>query len=165
MKQSVWLVSILMLLGSVGAMAADIVTVNLVAYRVSTDASGKERLDTTSTVKPGDFIEYRAIYRNASNNTVKDLAATLPVPGLGFEYAANTALPSAPLASLDGKIFSAAPTRVVTLANGSRETVAVPAAEYRYLRWNLGDLNAGASKSVSARMRFAPRTEATTASR
>jgi hypothetical protein len=45
--------------------------------------------------------------------------------------------------------------RMVTLSDGKRESRPVPLSEYRYLRWNLGELKPGAQAVVTARMRMA----------
>ena len=109
---------------------------------------------------PGDTLEYRATYTNRGAAPARGVLATLPVPPDGMEYVDASAAPAKVLASLDGKQFAPAPLqRVVVLPDGSRKSEAVPASEYRFLRWNLGDLDAGKSVVVRSRMRLigAPR--------
>ncbi|MGC3982392.1 MAG: hypothetical protein QM808_14175 [Steroidobacteraceae bacterium] len=144
-----------LLLGNAGAATpqAD-VTVQLVARRVETLANGKEQFKTAEQAHPGDLIEYQATYTNRGNAAARNMAATLPVPATGLEYLTDSAAPKAVLASVDGKTFSPMPlTRVIKQANGQSITQVIPTTEYRYLRWNVGELPAGSSITVSARMR------------
>lgn len=127
------------------------VRVKLTQARVEIVA-GKEKLVEVETVKPGDVIEYRAVYTNITKEPVRDLMANLPVPK-GLEYVAKSAkasagLPTAQVATRDGK-FGAEPLMVT---EGGKK-VAVPYAEYRELRWPVGAVEAGRSVTVSARAR------------
>lgn len=111
---------------------------------------GKEKLKDVSSVKPGDVVEYRAVYTNNSKADIKDLVATLPIAD-GLDYLARTAkasqgLPAARVALRDGRT-GAEP--MVVVEDGKK--VEVPAAEYRSLHWRVGSLAAGKSVSVSAR--------------
>jgi uncharacterized repeat protein (TIGR01451 family) len=140
-------------LGAAGvALAGDDVTVTLTAHKVERE-KGREVLRTAETARPGDLIEYHARYRNATGGAVREVAATLPVPA-GLEYVAGSATPNTVLASLDGRSFAPVPlTRRVRLADGREVTRAIPASEYRYLRWPLGTLGVRADRTVRARMR------------
>lgn len=143
------------LLAPVLAHAADDVSVVLTAQRVAV-VDGKEQLMPAEQAQPGDVIEYRAEYRNASAEPIGRLAATLPVPR-GMEYLPTTAMPEKLLASLDGKAFEPVPLkRRVRLANGREVVRDVQPAEYRFLRWSLGTLDAGQSRVVAARVRVSP---------
>jgi uncharacterized repeat protein (TIGR01451 family) len=134
------------------ALAQGDVTVALTANRVIA-RDGKESLASAEQVKPGDVIEYRAIYRNQGASGVQKLTATLPVPA-GMEYLSRTAQPAAPLASLDGRTFEPVPLkRRVRLADGHEVMREIPASEYRFLRWTLGTLGIRAEQTVRARMR------------
>lgn len=114
---------------------------------------GKEKLGDASTVKPGDVIEYRAVYTNTSNSAVRDLEANLPVPE-GLEYVPRSAKSDTKVAvrviSRDGQ---AGVEPLMTVKDG--KSVEVPYAEYGLLRWHVGSLQAGRSVSVSARARVA----------
>ncbi len=137
------------------ARAGGDVSVVLTAQRV-TLANGKEALVSAERARPGDVIEYRAVYRNGGSRPVRDLAATLPVPQ-GMEFLPGAAAPQPMLASLDGKTFEPMPLqRRVRLADGREVTREVPAAEYRFLRWSLGTLGARESRTVMARVRVSP---------
>ena len=137
--------------------AADAVTsegavrVKLTQARVLVEA-GKEKLVDPEVLKPGDVIEYRAVYTNTSNETVRDLVATLPMPE-GLEYVAKSArategVSAMQAAARDGR-YGAEPLLVT---EGGKK-VPLPYAQYRMLRWQVGALVAGRSVTVSARAR------------
>lgn len=114
---------------------------------------GSETRQTAATSRPGDTLEYRATYTNRNKAVTRDVEATLPVPAGALVYLPDTARPAAVLASLDGKTFAPVPlTRIVIQPDGTKAPQPVPYAEYRYLRWPLGDLAPGAAVTVRARM-------------
>jgi uncharacterized repeat protein (TIGR01451 family) len=130
--------------------------VSLTARRVAVDARGKETFTPATEAKPGQLLEYRAAYKNASTAAVREVQATLPIPQ-GTEYVVSTARPTQPLASLDGRTYAALPlTRKVKLTNGQVVVKEIPVSEYRYLRWSLGAIAAGRTETVSARVRVSP---------
>lgn len=141
------------------AMAADAAAplqVNLTAGKVVVQANGVERLLPADTLRPGDIVEYQAVYQNRGSGSVRNVQAMLPIPPGGLEYLPDAKHPHAMRASLDGKRFDTIPLqRMVTLANGKQELRPVPVSEYRFLRWDLGDIAAGRSATVSSRMRLA----------
>ncbi len=141
-------------LTAVPAFAADNdVAVTLRAFKVVTTVKGTELVPTKSA-QPGDTIEYQVTYRNTGKNPARDVTATLPVPVGGTTYAQDSAAPATALASLDGKQFAAMPLQRAFVRDGRRVTESVPVAEYRFLRWTLGELRAGDSATVKARMRL-----------
>ena len=128
------------------------VAVELTAQRV-TKAQGKEVLVAADQAKPGELIEYRALYRNDGANEAKGLMATLPIPR-GTQYVAGSATPRGVEASLDGRTFAPVPlTRSVKTADGRTVVQEVPVSEYRTLRWPLGVLPTKQSLTVAARVR------------
>jgi hypothetical protein len=136
------------------AQAEGKVAVTLAAQRVTTQTGGKETLAPADQAKPGDVIEYRATYHNSGASSVRELAATLPIP-IGSEYIARSASPAPSLASLDGRTFSPLPLkRRVHLADGRDVMQDVPISEYRSLRWALGTLPAQGVRTVRARVRL-----------
>jgi uncharacterized repeat protein (TIGR01451 family) len=148
------LIASLTLLLSQQVFAAEPLTATLEAHKVVRAADGKELQADAAAAKPGDVIEYRATYRNVSDKPLRGVMAMLPVPAAGVEYLANSALPAGVEASIDGVQFAPAPLkRLVKLPDGKHQQQLVPTTEYRFLRWPLGDLPAGAAKSVTARMR------------
>ncbi|MET0210774.1 MAG: hypothetical protein ABW220_17135 [Burkholderiaceae bacterium] len=133
--------------------------VRLQAWQVLTvveQASVKEKLQPLQQVRPGDVVEYEARYVNGTAKATNDVQITLPVPAGGMQFLPQAgALTPPQFASLDGKRFEPIPLkREVRSADGRKSTVDVPAAEYRYLRWNLGALPVGAERAVRARMQL-----------
>lgn len=152
MKSVVVLVLSLLVLAGQPALADESLSATLEARKVLV-ANGVERFESADTAQPNDVLEYRTSYRNRSQKTLRGVAATLPIP-TGFEYIPNSAGTDA-LASLDGKTFAAVPlTRTVKARDGRDEVRLVPVSEYRFLRWQLGDLPAGATSTVTARVRM-----------
>lgn len=138
------------------ASAQSALNVSLTAHRVAVDARGRESFQPAAEAKPGETVEYRAAYRNSGIAAVGEVQATLPIPD-GTEYVARTARPAPALASLDGRTFEPLPLkRRVRLANGTEAVREVPVAEYRFLRWTLGSIDAGTAETVSARVRLSP---------
>jgi uncharacterized repeat protein (TIGR01451 family) len=145
-----------LLLCAGGAFAADAgqVEVTLRAFQVN-PAMGYKLVPTVEA-RPGDVIEYQVTYRNPAKTAARQVAATLPVPADGMAYLDGTASPGALQASLDGVHFAPTPLKREVMREGKRVSETVPPSEYKFLRWNLGDLAAGQQITVSARMRLAP---------
>jgi len=125
----------------------------LLAQRVDM-VDGKAVLRPAAQGKPGDVIDYSSTYRNGGTAAAATLLATVPVPP-GTTFMAGSAHPAAAQASTDGIRFASMPLqRMVRLPNGSERKEAVPLAEYRALRWEIGTLAAGASAVVGLRVRI-----------
>lgn len=128
-------------------------TSELQVWNVVRKADGAEALLPAQSVKPGDVLQYTAVYRNADSRAVSRLVASLPIPA-GTELVGASAVPREVQASLDGKVYAAAPLmRKLRRADGQLVDVPVPLTEYRYLRWPEQQIAAGASFSTSARVR------------
>ncbi len=128
-------------------------TSELQVHNVVKGADGAEVLLPALRVKPGDLLQYTAVYKNADSRAVSQLVATMPIPA-GTELVAASALPREVQASLDGKVFAPVPLlRKQRRADGQMVDVAVPLNEYRTLRWPDRQLAAGATFSTSARVR------------
>ncbi|MDB5930855.1 MAG: conserved repeat domain protein [Polaromonas sp.] len=128
---------------------AKAVFVELTQFKVVKDAKGAEQLVAAPSVMPGDVIEYKVTYKNTSAKPVDGLVADLPIPE-GLEYLPKSAKPGAALvkaAAKDGQ-YAAEPLMRKLPDNKSEP---VPYNEYRALRWNLGQLPAGAESAVTAR--------------
>jgi uncharacterized repeat protein (TIGR01451 family) len=139
--------------GTSDAQSADL-KVNLVAKKV-TSQDGKEKLISADKARPGDVIEYDASYQNTGSAPVRNVGAVVPIPA-GLVLVPESANPVAPEASLDGKTFQRVPlTRPVITGSGVTVNEPVPIAEYRALRWNLDEVPAGESKTVTLRARVA----------
>lgn len=134
--------------GAASTAAKSAVQVELTQARVVKGADGKEQLLDASSVKPGDILEYRATYKNISDKPVQGVVATLPIPE-GLEYLPTSAKPGAKLVQAATKeaVYAAEPLNRVVAG----KSVPVPYAEYRSLRWSLGQLPAGGEAAVSAR--------------
>lgn len=129
--------------------------VKLTQVQVKTDGKGRESLVAADKVKPGDVIEYQAIY--TAKSAVKGFVATLPLPE-GAEYMEGSAKPAKPVvqaATKDGKYGAEPLLRKVKGVDGKEKAEAVPYAEYRSLRWVVGDMAAGGKFDVKARVRIA----------
>ena len=134
------------------AMAQGPVHATLSAHKVKIKDGKEERFEDAGEARPGDVIEYRTVYRNTGTQVVRDVQAILPLPA-GAVYQPGSARPAEVMARVnDTADFAAVPLkRKITEAKQSKETD-VPPAEYRALRWNLGELAPGQSKTVSARI-------------
>lgn len=131
------------------------VDVRLQAFQVVTSDKGGETLVPTAQAQPGDTIEYQVTYQNHGKNVAKAVAATLPVPEGAMVYLDGSAAPKAVQASLDGKQFAPVPLTREVVRQGRRSIEPVPPTEYRFLRWDLGDLAPGKATTVTSRMRVA----------
>ncbi len=138
--------------------AAERADLRLSAYKLGAvvhNVQLRESLKTLDGIRPGDTIEYEAVYVNGTPALAKNVQVTLPVPAGGLQYLGTSATTPLQQASLDGQRFDAVPLmRNETLADGRVVKRAVPLAEYRALRWTLGDLEAGATRTLKARMQL-----------
>ena len=115
--------------------------------------NSREELVSAAQARPGDLLEYRATYSNEGNRTLRNIAATLPIPA-SLAYSNGSASPGGVLASTDSRNYVTVPLkRVVKLPDGRTRIELVPFSEYRSLRWNVASLEAGKSFRVSARAR------------
>ncbi|HEX8464315.1 MAG TPA: hypothetical protein VF627_06835, partial [Abditibacterium sp.] len=129
------------------------ITVELKAFKVVRDENGKESFSDASRAAPGDVIEYRALYANVSRSEVKNLQANLPIPA-ATQLLPATLAPKTALASADNRTFASLPLmQTVTLPTGPARRP-VPLSAYRALRWPLGNLAAGQTVTVRARVRL-----------
>ena len=149
------LILLLMVHGATAARAQQAGQVKSVlqAFRVVVD-KGVETFAEASRAKAGETLEYRLTYENGTAGEIRNLLATLPIPK-GTAYLERSARPGQVQASLDGKAFQPVPlTRDQKLPGGKTVRAAVPASEYRFLRWTVPALKAGASTTLVARVRI-----------
>ncbi len=134
--------------------SADGVGVDLSVFRVVVNAEGKEVLEPGDKAKPGEVLEYQAVYSNKGEEGVSHLQARLPIPD-EMVYVAGSASPVSVQASLDGKKYEKVPLmREVKRPDGKTELREVPYEEYRFLLWDLARLEAKQSMTARARMRL-----------
>lgn len=118
--------------------------IELKVFAVSADADGKESFtEVKDAVRPGQVLEYRAVFTNVSDEVVKAVTPELPVPE-GLVVLTESFAPQAHSASVDGSAF-----RELPLLNADGEPVA--AEQIRAVRWPAVDLEAG--KSIAALLR------------
>ena len=116
--------------------------------------NGKEVLSPVGSAAPGETLQLTMVYKNTDKEHVTEVFAKLPIDPRE-EYIPGTANPASVMASTDGANFSPLPLkRLVKASDGKMVEQEVPASEYRALRWALGDLAGGASRTVSARVKF-----------
>ena len=127
--------------------AKDPVSIELVAYKLTTNIKGEVEAQPATQAKPDDVIEYRATYTNNTAKPIKGLVATLPIPA-DTQFLAKSS-PAQAQASTDGVNFAAMPLK----RKVSGQTVNVPLQEYRALRWTIAELPAGKSVVVTAQTR------------
>lgn len=135
------------------ASAQNNVMVAMHAFKVVTTAAGT-KLVPAAAAMPGDTIEYQVTYSNTGTTAARDVLATLPVPKSGLVYVSDSAMPATVQASADGVNYAPMPLMRTVTRNGKQVTEAIPVTEYRYLRWQLGDIKPGKSSTVSSRMRL-----------
>lgn len=124
----------------------------LEARKVVRAADGQESFTAATDAKPGDVIEYVATYRNRARAPVRNLEATLPIPG-NTEYVPMSANPPAAKASVDSRAWGNLPLTRKVVRQGVEVEEAVPVREYRSLRWSPGELGGEKTLTFSARVR------------
>ena len=120
------------------------VSIQLKAFKKVVDSKGNAQFKAADSIKPQDVIEYRATYTNNTTHSIKSLKATLPIPA-DTQYLGNS-LPSGALASTDGVNFAAMPLKKKV----DGKLVNVPLKEYRALQWQIMELPAKKTVTVSA---------------
>lgn len=147
------LLAVLLLANAAHAEPTGKLTARLEALRVLPRADGGESLAAASRTRPGETLEYRAHYRNDGQTPARQVVAILPLPAGNTVFVPGSAFPSGAEGSTDGRHFEPLPLqRWVVLPNGRRELRPVPAAEYRSLRWQLGELPPQQGATVRARV-------------
>jgi uncharacterized repeat protein (TIGR01451 family) len=137
----------------------DPLSVTLTLQRVTKGPQGQESLAPADHVRPGELLEYRAVYTNRGDRRLDGVVATLPVPD-GMEYQAGTASPSKALAATgDGKFGPEPLVRKARKPDGTDAVEPVPYGDYRALRWQVGALEPKQSTTVSARVRVSASAE------
>ena len=144
------------------AAAASAPSLELAAFKIVPARAGEpEHRVSAEQARSGDQLEYVATYRNPTASPLHHVQVTVPVPASGVEYVLETAAPRADAASSDGKRYAPLPLqRTETLADGRQVTRPAPGADYRFLRWDLGDVPPGAVRVVRTRVQLLASTAA-----
>jgi uncharacterized repeat protein (TIGR01451 family) len=126
--------------------------ITLSSQKVQVGGDGKVTYSKADKVKPGDIVQYSAVYRNRSKSAIARLKASLPIP-FGMQYVEKSSRPASVFATVDGIKYEAEPlVRTIKDKDGKGNQVAVPYSEYQSLRWEIGNLEAGKKIEVVARM-------------
>ena len=133
-----------------------VVKIDLKAFRVVVGENGKESFAPGDEAKPGEVLEYRAVYFNSSKTAVSNLGAKIPIP-TGTEYLPDTAKPASAHASLDGVKYAPMPLmRKVKRLDGKEVEEKVPYREYRSLLWEIKEVKGEGAAAASLRVRLFP---------
>ena len=129
------------------------IVVTMDVKKVIHGSDGKESLEVADRAKPGDILQYSAVYANKTAKKFLDLEATIPVPAY-TAYVSGSTRPAGAKASVDGQTFQTIPLRrKVKQPDGKEVTQLVPYSEYRFLRWFPGTLAAEQELKFSARVK------------
>ena len=109
------------------------------AYAITLDANGKEVATKTTEVDPKQIVEFRATYKNTSDDALQNLVISGPIPASTHYQAgsAKTKIAAAFEVSIDGgKTFESEPVkRMQKDANGNMVEVIIPPSKYTNVRW------------------------------
>jgi uncharacterized repeat protein (TIGR01451 family) len=121
------------------------------------DAKGQEIFKPAQQANPGDILQYKVICRNQGDALARGVLATLPVPAKELVFVKDKSDLQNLQASMDGSVFGDLPLKKISRTPDGR-MVAVDAdpADYRFLRWSVGDIPPQKSATMYARMRVAP---------
>ncbi|MBH0096625.1 hypothetical protein I6E61_09540 [Psychrobacter sp. NZS113] len=125
------------------AHAADALKMELQANKVIKSAEGKATYVAASDAKKGEVVQYRAKYTNTIDQSINDVAVTLPIPA-NMKFTGE-AVPNSAQATTDGTNYADMP--LMRKVNG--KVVEVPLSEYKALRWNIKHLPAKKSADVA----------------
>jgi uncharacterized repeat protein (TIGR01451 family) len=127
--------------------------IHLVQFKVDSVSGARTAQADAATVAPGDALEYRATYSNRGAQ-VLSVDAVLPIPE-NMEYVPGSANQLAGLqyqvAQQDRQFDSEPLMKMVTDVKGASKQVAVPYADYRFVRWGIGKIAPGTAIEVSMR--------------
>lgn len=130
---------------------SSVLTANVVSL-----VDGKTVKKPAADAKPGDVIEYRAVYSNNGKTQIERVLAVVPIPE-GTTIVDKTVFPVGATASLDVVTFAPMPLmRTVKSVDSSVRTEVVPLSEYRAVRWALNGIDAGQQVAVSVSVRVNP---------
>ena len=159
-KVSMLSLAVLMLMLPTLCLAAPKITMQVKAEKeVTVKQNGKTVVKrmTAKSISPGEIVTYRITYKNEGDEPAKDVVINDPIPQ-GCVYIAETAEGEGAdiTYSIDkGKTYSK-PT-ILTYesvgASGKKEKKVASAGEYTNIRWVIKSVPAGASGSVSFKVK------------
>ncbi len=166
-RKGLWFLGALLAL----AAAASALELSLVSYQVvrEVDASGRvvEKLVPAAEVAPGDVLEWVLTAKNRSDQALKEVALTVPIPP-HTAYLPGSVRPLAlkrdervvkvaPVFSYDGVHFAPPPLKkkIFVRENGRlvEKEVVVPPSAYTHVRWLVPELLPGETVQVRLRTR------------
>lgn len=157
LSQRVCILSLILMIagGCADAFAQDASPISVILKAaVVKQGGGKEIVEVVEKVQPGDIIQYTAACHNSSPRIITALKPVIPIPA-EMEFELGSSNPTALEGSLDGVKFAPLPLeRDVKQADGTMKKEAIPAAEYRAIRWSIAELQPGATTEVSLRARM-----------
>ena len=125
------------------AQATDTLKMQLQAHKIIKKPDGQSVSVAALNAKAGETVQYRATYTNVTNQPIRDVAVTLPIPAnMTFT---GEAQPSSAQATIDGKNYSDMPL----IRKEKGKIVKIPLTEYKALRWNIKWLPANKTANVS----------------
>jgi uncharacterized repeat protein (TIGR01451 family) len=131
-----------------------VTAVNLMAgdqqHKAWADKGGK-----ASDVLPGDVIRYELRFTNTTDQPVRNVVFSNPVPK-GLQYvpaSATAAVPSVAVTySIDGGLTYSAQPMIEVVENGQRKNVPAPPERYTHVRWTVeGSIQSGAQVTAEFR--------------
>ena len=133
------------------------VKIDLQVHLVQMDDKGLEVFKPAQQANPGDILQYKVICRNQGDTLARNVMAILPVPARELVFVKDKTDLQNLQASLDGRVFGDLPLKKISKTpDGRIETVDADPADYRFLRWAVGDIPPQKSATMYARMRVAP---------
>lgn len=125
--------------------AASPLAVELKAFAVEDVPGGKPKLTAVEVVKPGQLIEYQAVFTNVSDKALNGVAPEIPVP-TGMTLVLESIDPEEYTLSTNGTLFVKGPLLDATGKPLGAEHV-------RSVRWAPAKLEAGSAITTRLRAR------------
>ena len=159
MRRFVSLLSLLALVGGAFPLPAQDINPlksEMTAFRVGTDADGKETLTSAESVEPGETVQYVLTYTNVSETALSQIKVDGPVPDQMVFVGDSVNSPAGvPVEySIDGgQTYAVPPIKFKQRKDDGTvvEAVATPDM-YTGVRWTLSSLAAGAEVKLSYRV-------------
>lgn len=119
-------------------------SVNFSVRKQVTDETGKAEWVAGQEAKPGDLLQYTAVYTNEGQGRLSAIKAVIPIPA-EVTCIAESAQPTPAEASLDGVEFLPWEVALAAVADAGNP------ASIRSVRWSVSELQPGAKFEASIR--------------